>query len=406
MELTTHLELLNNNQDLLINENGQIINNQGEILTQLKGMSLGITESSKVTQTLIQDYRQQLTKINEELASKTDKMFGQICVRISTTLGQSFEINPESQNMGNLKEVVQTVISEVFALKEIEDLTNSIQDIQSSIDFGTLVTQYSSSTRNLRTIFNHFDRAKKGASGLLERSKDLDWFKESTVDPITGIIPSIDILFDMYTGSIWNGGKSVFEIEREFACKQENFQYFMMTINKGIKLFRRVMALDGLSVEAYEEDWHSKTAYAYSEYFKHCGCPLGLQLEKSGNLSHLVEILPPNPGNNFTENLIKINELDKDTFFRKKAQAVLEIQNFDITPQSIKLLDNFWYEDIEMLSSLMKEGKLGLSHLYDGIKKCINPEKNCKGDGCDTPKQPSNMTCEVRDTAHSFTTTE
>ena len=379
-EMRDAMALFETNQELMFNEQGQIVNQQGEILIQLKNIHGMASQSSNVTRQFIQSYNQRLTEINQDLSARNEKMFGQTCATISATLGQSFDISADSQSMGNFKDLVRIIISETFALEEINDLTKAIMAIESRFELGTLITQYSQYTQNLNTIFGHFDQAEKGPGGVLKDSQQLKWFKDSALNANTGIVPSISMLFDMLNGgnSIWNGGKNLFQVAPDFGCQEGTFQYFMMTINKAIKLMRRAMSLQDQSLETYEGDWHFKTAQAYAAYFKECGCPSGLHLEKSGNISQLVSQLPPNPTNDFTQNLKKVNQLDEGSFFRQKAQTVLEIQNFDITPQSVKLLDNFWYEDVEVLSSLMKEGKLALSNLYDGIEKCISPEKNCQ----------------------------
>merc|ERR1712038_106649 len=136
------------------------------------------------------------------------------------------------------------------------------------------------------------------------------------------------------------------------------------------------MTMKKQTVKTYEKLWAQKFAETYAIKNKYCGCPIGSLLRKTGNLSEILNLLPSNPKRTFLENLGELVELSVNINVRKKVKNVLEIQNFDINPQSIVPLENYWTEDIQLLKTLHESDILSYKDIYDELETCIDPSLN------------------------------
>ena len=90
----------------------------------------------------------------------------------------------------------------------------------------------------------------------------------------------------------------------------------------------------------------------------------------------MLNLLPSNPDRTFYENLIKVFELEEDEHVLKKVKNILQIQNFDVSPQSIAPLENYWTEDIQLMKILFESDMSSFLDIYDELETCINPDLN------------------------------
>jgi hypothetical protein len=321
---------------------------QAEILTELSGL--------EANQELM------LTKIDD------------IAVKISNNFAISHE---------NDRKIIQNQIKLIIlnnnSLAKLDNLSSTLGDLKSEIILTQYIAEYSPATRNAENVFNKFDKIPRGPFGIFQQSIQLEWFRDAATHHTTGLLSSTNSLFDfLIGGGVWHGGKSVFEKLPDFGCNENVFKFFLAQQKKSTDLFRVAMAMKNQSVQVYERYWAEKFAKTYANKNKYCGCPNGLLLKKTGYLSQILNLLPSNPNRTICENLGELVESPEDVVVRKKVKNVLEVQNFDISPQSIVPLEDYWTEDIQLLKVLDESDILSFKDIYDDLETCINPALNSK----------------------------
>ena len=72
----------------------------------------------------------------------------------------------------------------------------------------------------------------------------------------------------------------------------------------------------------------------------------------------------------------KVSNLALDVYQREKITMLLKIQPFEINDDNLISLQDYWYEDIEMLERLHDDGNLQYVHFFDGVGTCVEMNKN------------------------------
>ena len=86
------------------------------------------------------------------------------------------------------------------------------------------------------------------------------------------------------------------------------------------------------------------------------------------------------PKQHISQNFKGVALLPLDIITRQKILNLLDVQNFDITQENLVLLDEYTYEDIQLVENLAKSKQYyNLAQLYDGAGTCINSTLNRHG---------------------------
>ena len=124
--------------------------------------------------------------------------------------------------------------------------------------------------------------------------------------------------------------------------------------------------------------WHQRLVETFENYVTACGCPDEKQILKtSGNLTDLVmQIGSSSHFNDLERNEFVAKFKTSSKVQREKLMMLLDIENFDPSPQLVRSLDDYWLEDISVLSQLYHARELNLVHFYDNRTECIDPYAN------------------------------
>ena len=344
-----------------------IKDNQRDIRNNQKLMKIN-QEDLKLNQALMFD--------NQALLLQNQNLMAEKLNTISEKIFQKFKILVDNDK-AIIKNKVSMILLQNFAIDNIQQMSQDLDTIEPKIRLNQYISEYGDATREMKNVFNKFDQTPRGPFGSLKDSPQFKWFVEAALDPITGLNSSTaQILAMLKGGGIWHNGKSVFEVFLEFGCQEETLNHFTKSLEKAQLLFKIAMKYENGTTQPYEKLWIQDTAKAYEAYSIHCGCPPGLKLEKTGQLSELLRLIKPNAIRNFTENIIQVNQLHEDYALRDKAQKVLKIQNFDVSPTSVEFLNKYWNEDLIMVDNLHQSNLMKYLSLYDGLQKCIDPLAN------------------------------
>ena len=325
----------------------ELDNRQAEILTELSGL--------EGNQELM------LTKIDN----------------LAVQMSENFAISQENDRQ-IIQNQIKLIMLNNFSLKKLDNLSLALDDLKSEVILTQYIALYSTATRNANNVFDKFKKIPRGPFGTFKQNIQQQWFFEAALDPINGLDVSINSLFDFLNGGgIWHGGKSVFEKLPEFGCNENVFRFFLTMQKKSTDLFQVAMAMQNQTVlSSYKRSWAENFAETYAAKNKYCGCSNGFLLRKTGKLSNVLDLLPSNPKRSICENLGELVESPEDVVVRKKVKTVLEVQNFDISHQSIAPLKNYWIEDIQLLKILHESDTLSFKDIYDDLETCINPVLN------------------------------
>ena len=339
-----------------------------EILSELNSLEEN-QETIQANQETMQANQERMQANQKIMITKIDK--------IAVKMSNNFAISQENDRQ-IIQNQVKLILLNHNALTKQDQLSADLDNLKSEEFLTQYISEYSGATRNAENVFDKFEQIPRGTLGTFRKNDiQVEWFLLAALHHTTGLLTSSNELFKFLNGGgIWHGGKSVFEKLPKFACNEDVFRFFITMQKKSIDLFRVAMVMRNQTTEVYERGWAEKFANTYATKYKYCGCPNGLLLRTTGNFSQILNQLQSNPKKTFTENLLQLVASSGDAVVMKKVKNVLEVQNFDINQQSIRLLADYWIEDTQLLKFLHDSNTLSYKNIYDHLERCIDPSSN------------------------------
>ena len=227
---------------------------------------------------------------------------------------------------------------------------------------------------NANYVFKKFNTIELGDFNSFKGYYSLETFMNKALhNPDIGI--GIELIYNRIS-SIKN--------DQDIFCQQrELFDFFMKVASLSSWMYQIAYSLEKQTKFAKKRSltspalpgWESDSIRAQETFDEKCGCLQGKTLETSGEISKFLDTLDP-ATNTFLYNARSLAVMDLNRLTKTKLKTMMNMRNFNPDPKALGLFENYWLEDIELLSRLMHYGTLEGLEKYDSVKKCIDYSEN------------------------------